>query len=802
MRNADNPIRQELVQNVAKWFAEKSEDEREEALRAFELSDEEKELVRDLWRKEQESPGLLPEALRQESTFKGLIQRARRGECLLFLGSGVSREVGMPTTDQLVEALVARGKALGIIPQEKEAKDYRLSEIAWLVEKEAGKTELARVLKDRFDIAIRAAPEGAKPYQRGAFRLIPYLSGLNEQILTTNWDDLVERSFEEIGEVPFVVRRDTDMPYRVNARHSVIKLHGDFADPDTMVITEMDYGKVQDDIRRVTLGSLWGLVGTLLAQYSFIFVGYGFMDPHIKLIRTFVDERLKPVSRQHYIVGPYSEDEVASLQDREEVKVISAKSINFFTAVFQELQEFANREDDLHRIFRKDASAFMEVYSHFGAGKSALLDEVQRKALAYGWTEEQIVRVDFRPKGKGEKSPRTRPEMMHKLAGAIISRRRIERVEHLLGAMEDKGNLFVSLDSMEEIADCKDCINFIANDVASTLQRMIEKGNRCRFILAGRFPVETWPFIFRRTLTSFPLYPFTLSAVREMAGKYVMAEPKALNRPSPRLCQQIYDITGKSHPGFIKDLLSALIARSRQPDGSVLLPSALTPEEIREFLATFSKQVDVTVWDIEDPIERKVRDLLSAGLCVFRWVNKSLLRKLAGTNTFAPLFTGLAPEEVFDALRKRHLLRHVYPVWELDPVIRRIKAQYLHHWDSRAFTQAHSAAGTIFHSMLPTQVDNTQLPYLREWLYHKAVQLRQEFTTEDERWEALKVEVEKVQYRTLEQEPAEMGYALVRQIEEGEDRDTELFDELLACLGETPYGHLRQMLIEKREVRT
>jgi hypothetical protein len=776
---------------------DKPEVERETFIEVLALTPAEKEEVRRrLWAPPPLRPAE-PEVLREIETFQRLVQDVRRGEAILFLGAGVSQDVGMPSSAALVDALMSLAKSYRITIEEQK---YTLTSIAGLLERDGLRLKVIEKLKERFDQAFRS--QVISPHRKGLFRLLPYLGELNRLILTTNWDDLLEMAFREAGEPVVTIRRDQELSFLAAAVHAVVKLHGDFTDPGTLIVSDTDYARAGHEIAQPggLAGSLWGMMSVLLSQYSCIFAGYRLTDEDMQLLRSLVAARKVGAETRNYVVGPFDESEQKGIKDWLRMEVIPATASLFFVALAQELAEFANRRDDLDRIFRREASLFLEFYAPFGAGKHALLDEVERRARGEGWREEQIIRIDLRP----ELQSLTAAGLTQHMAKAI-GQPWIQQGEQLAQVLREKRRLLIVLEHTEAIeAGWKEFTTFISGVVAPVVRELDASGQRSRLILSGRYPVEDWPFSFKRYAEVFPLSPFSLSAVREMVGKYTLFhDPQAtVAPPSLRLVEQIYDLTGRSHPGFIKQILDDLMKKSEKPDSGFELPLALTEQEVDGYLTSFTKTIYKEVWAT---VPSELGELYAQGLCVLRRLNAGLLARLAQEDAFRDLFSIVGkPEDVMNWLKKCHLLAYEFPLEVADPIIRRVQSHALRRSKPERFTLAHRAAASAWKSLLPSVEDLTQLRYFREWLYHQASYLQIDGNTVESHWEALRKEVEAVQFRTSQPYPVRMGETLLKDIEEkkerDKERDEELYDALLASLGEAHYEEFRRLLIAKPEV--
>lgn len=101
---------------------------------------------------------------------------------------------------------------------------------------------------------------------------------------TTNYDDFIERALKLSGRDARAVAIEADMGRR-DGSVEVVKFHGDFNYPDSMVLTESDYE------RRLRLDHPMDLrLRSDLLGSGILFVGYSFSDPNVSYIFRLVNE--------------------------------------------------------------------------------------------------------------------------------------------------------------------------------------------------------------------------------------------------------------------------------------------------------------------------------------------------------------------------------------------------------------------------------------------------------------------------------------------------------------------------------
>ncbi len=222
--------------------------------------------------------------------YADLEQALLARECVLFVGAGLSSGAGLPDWNSLVRRL---GDDLGLPWSERH--DY-LDLAQWYRER-FGSKRLADLLHEMY----------ATPAQPTLAHYL-LLSLPVRHVITTNYDDLLERALIGLKRHPVKILHQEDVARTGQNEVFVVKLHGDMAHPDEILLTRDDYDEFF--ARRPAMALL--LEGLLLNQ-TFFFVGYGLRDPNFRQIHSRIVRMLREARRPAFATtfeasggsGPY-----------------------------------------------------------------------------------------------------------------------------------------------------------------------------------------------------------------------------------------------------------------------------------------------------------------------------------------------------------------------------------------------------------------------------------------------------------------------------------------------------------------
>jgi hypothetical protein len=240
----------------------------------------------------------------------------KNGECVLFVGAGLSE--GLPNWEELVRPLADE---LGISMD----KDLRI--IASYYENEFGRPRLEEKVISQLkrDVPITKT--------HNLLASLPL-----KAIVTTNYDHLLERALSK-KKIARIIH-DREAPLAGADQLPLIKMHGDFDDPSSMIITKKDYDEYPKN-HRALITYLLGL----LISCNFLFVGFGLEDPNFDNIYVQIRSLFGNSKRKSYAIfkNP-SLFEIKRLKKDMGIEVIPIKEYGEIPKIFRRLYNICKKK--------------------------------------------------------------------------------------------------------------------------------------------------------------------------------------------------------------------------------------------------------------------------------------------------------------------------------------------------------------------------------------------------------------------------------------------------------------------------
>ncbi|MEA2597149.1 MAG: hypothetical protein QOF01_3618 [Thermomicrobiales bacterium] len=268
-----------------------------------------------------------PLPLSDNPNFEHLRDIIQSGNCVLFLGAGVSMDSGAPTGGQLTQEL-----SKSYFPTEPAYTDLGL--VAEAIDAGPGRRDLNSWLTQRF--------KGLTP--QGALLSIPTYHW--KSIYTVNFDELLEAAYEQVPNArqrlrPFYSSKD-QMEGLGPDEVRYYKLHGSISransDDGRLVLSADDMLGVGESRQRF-LNRLYDD----LHEYTLFYVGFGRLDLDFRQIIAMVEKAASNPQdlRRSYALQPSLTPSQVITWEKKRVTLIGAKAAPFFEELNTALPEWA-----------------------------------------------------------------------------------------------------------------------------------------------------------------------------------------------------------------------------------------------------------------------------------------------------------------------------------------------------------------------------------------------------------------------------------------------------------------------------
>lgn len=196
--------------------------------------------------------------------FKTIRKAIENNKLAVFVGSAVSFDSKLPSW----------GKLIGLMKSSLElprTDDYlKIAEHYYL---QYGRNTYYSKIKDFFPLESQPNP---------LHKLL--LSLKPQHIITTNWDDLLEKAISNNGELYFTVADDHELASSPSSQ-LLVKMHGDLAHRN-IVFKESDYLSYSDKFPLIE-----NFIKSLFSTHVVVFIGYSISDHNLNQILSWIRNR-------------------------------------------------------------------------------------------------------------------------------------------------------------------------------------------------------------------------------------------------------------------------------------------------------------------------------------------------------------------------------------------------------------------------------------------------------------------------------------------------------------------------------
>ncbi len=195
----------------------------------------------------------------------------KNNKLVIFVGSGVSMNSGIPSWNGLIDELKSDIEIEG-----NEEDPLILAQLHF-------NSRLRKEYHERVQDILKHKKVRPNPLHRIILELNP------EHIITTNYDNLFEQEIESLALPYSIVRKDSDLTYTQTSKF-LVKMHGDF-DERNIVLKEDDYLDYQKNFPLIE-----SFIRGVFSSKIVLFIGFSFTDINLK----FIIQRVRNILKEDF----------------------------------------------------------------------------------------------------------------------------------------------------------------------------------------------------------------------------------------------------------------------------------------------------------------------------------------------------------------------------------------------------------------------------------------------------------------------------------------------------------------------
>lgn len=209
---------------------------------------------------------------------------------VIFVGAGISMNSGLPSWNDLINEFK---KEMNINKKESQHDNLKIAQYYFDI---VGQQKYLQKVINTFKNHDNAEPNNI---HKQIFRIRP------RHIITTNYDELLEKAMKSEIDKYEVIKQDSDIPYS-KSDHYLIKMHGDLIEKN-IVLKEDDYLDYEKNFYMVAT-----LIKSLIMNNTILFIGYSLGDSTFNSIFRMIQKGFYGNARKAYFFTPTPQNEAAT----------------------------------------------------------------------------------------------------------------------------------------------------------------------------------------------------------------------------------------------------------------------------------------------------------------------------------------------------------------------------------------------------------------------------------------------------------------------------------------------------------
>lgn len=304
----------------------------------------------------------------EEKALNEIIEASRNNKLVFFIGAGFSKFsetelVKIPSWYELIRELKAD---LNISEEQDFLKVAQLYFLKYGLHSYVNKVKSSIRELDPSD------------FHKKIFDLNPHY------IITTNWDNLIEKTSKSMGLAYDVISSDTDLAHS-QLDKKIIKMHGDFGQHN-FVFKEDDYLQYSQNFPLIE-----SYIKGIFSTHTIVFLGYSYSDYNLKQIVSWIRNISKATPQKYLLQDTYEDVQAQYLRNHGifslspllplSINVKEDKYRKLYSIFFNDLSTVQNPNDFIKKIFIKVSSEIDAISvnaSISDSSKQSQIDNLRR----------------------------------------------------------------------------------------------------------------------------------------------------------------------------------------------------------------------------------------------------------------------------------------------------------------------------------------------------------------------------------------------------------------------------------------
>lgn len=279
------------------------------------------------------------------SEYKQIIDLIRKGDVVLFIGSGFSIKAGAPAGSNLCDAIYNALPSL--VQEERSLKiEYTLQNLSETYETHNGRGALITLLQKAFNFEPKDTSDQAQ------LTCIPQF----KHIITTNYDSLIEDAYSDNCNL---VVTNSDLANIDSRKPTIYKIHGDFSHPDNIVITKKDYNRLYSQQQE---NLIWDSIRVEFSRHNVLFIGYSISDQNIQILIEYVKKQMGNSAKRMFVLTPEVENTALLQLKALGAEHIEGKAEDLFKELIPTLKNHIVEDYEHSSTSPEDCAHFLREY--------------------------------------------------------------------------------------------------------------------------------------------------------------------------------------------------------------------------------------------------------------------------------------------------------------------------------------------------------------------------------------------------------------------------------------------------------